>query len=359
MSFLVASTPAKHTFPASWSPGVAGLLALSELAPVTGEFQNPPNWPPRGGAAAGMAAIPGMDGMGRHSGATQGKVRSRSARERAAIMQAMSQSTRKQLHRYHRALKSQGIPNAEINRRMAARRARLAPDLTPPPSLPGAFKATSGQGAYLSPNQLLRPTRNGASIADERQAFSMDGLGQNLGPHGGMSPAAAARLYALQQQAASVAAQYTRPPVSRGGSHQGGAAMYVDPSAAIRSSHVEGQIQLQPICDEHGNCIRYASPAEVEAAIGAKIGGKSALTQGQAQLPGFYHHPKLGPWGVDPTQAYQYWAAQQAAMQAGAFASPMAVFGSPGMAPASPAQPMATGGSTSFAPVPGGSSERF
>jgi hypothetical protein len=129
---------------------------------------------------------------------------------------------------------------------------------------------------------------------------------------------------------------------------------HVDPTAMLRSSYVEGKINLADICDPNtGTCIRYPSPAEVQKAIGAKIGGQSALHQGRVsvQLPAFYSHPTLGPWGVDPRAAYQYWWAQQAAMQQAVHQAPLAIWGSPGfVAQTQPLGPSTTAQTAAFNP---------
>jgi len=228
-----------------------------------------------------------------------------------------------------------------------------------------AFK----RGELLQPGVLRdSPERFGRRGAGRhrRGHVPLDGLGGfgEVAPYGTMSPAAAAQMYALQQQAAAIAQQYQRPAGAPGvgpSGYSGGERMYADPTAQLESSYIEGQIQLEPICDPVSKkCIRYADPSEVEQAIGAKIEGKSALTKGQFDLPGFYSHPTLGPWGVDPNQAYQYWSAQQAAQRAEAFQPDMSVWGSPGMIAAEPAPAMDTPGTTpQQAESPGSGSERF
>jgi hypothetical protein len=151
------------------------------------------------------------------------------------------------------------------------------------------------------------------------------GLGQT------MSPQAAAQIQFLQAQAQALAAGYQRPSTAKGGSHQGGARMYVDPSKQVATSFIEREITLPEICDpESGTCIRYAHPDPKLLA--------TSYVEGQTSLPAFYQHPSLGPWGVDPAQAYQYWAGQQAAMQALPFSSPMAIFGSPGLTATTPGE---------------------
>jgi hypothetical protein len=126
-------------------------------------------------------------------------------------------------------------------------------------------------------------------------------------------------------------------------------------------------LNLTPICDpQTGACISYATPREIQTAIGRKVGGQSALIQSQAKLPAFYEHPNLGPWGVDPAQAYQYWWAQQAAMQRAGAEAPIPIWGSPGAIPNTlplPPSPIAQEASfnpyTNAYPVAGTSVERF
>jgi hypothetical protein len=113
-----------------------------------------------------------------------------------------------------------------------------------------------------------------------------------------------------------------------------------------------GKLDLSPICDPvSGECISYATPQEIRSAIGQKIGGQSALHQSKVQLPAFYSHPELGPWGVDPRAAYQYWWAQQAAMQRAAVGGPLSIWGSPGsVAPTPPLQASPIAQTASFDP---------
>jgi hypothetical protein len=100
---------------------------------------------------------------------------------------------------------------------------------------------------------------------------------------------------------------------------------YASPSQKLlRTSYRQGKVRLPEFRDAGGQVVaRYAAPDP-------KVLG-TAYVPGQATLPSFYRHPTLGPWGVDPLQAYQYWAAQQAAMRAIPFMTPMTVWGSPGV----------------------------
>jgi hypothetical protein len=172
----------------------------------------------------------------------------------------------------------------------------------------------AAQGTWLAPSQVAKSQRGtDASLVDHPQSFSLGGLG------------------------------------------------------ASGDNVRVGQLNLAPICDpQTGACISYATPASIKAAIGAQVGGQSALTQGHAQLPAFYQHPNLGPWGVDPKQAYQYWWAQQAAMQRAGNMAPIPIWGSPGFVhptpplPASPiAQEAAFNPYTEAFPVAGTAVERF
>jgi hypothetical protein len=365
---LSAPTPGAHAFPITQSAGIAGLLTLNELQPMAGEFRRPRGFPPTSAQMESNAET-GLDGLGKYGG--------RGRRRRAHGMQRQYQFTRAERQRlkaYRNELAAQGIPRSEVRSRVrlaqqSLMEARLSAVRRPgshmPPGpaprmrgLPG-MRASAGQGAFLSPLPQFTETAN--TLVDEQQTFTggddMSGLGGGLGQIGQMSPQAAQQIMALRAKAAGLARGYMRPatsaPAAAGAppaSHQGGARMYVDPRPALESSFIEGKINLEPICDESGKCVRYVEPAYVQKMIGQKVGGRSAFGTGQVQLPGFYSHPSLGPWGVDPTQAYQYWAQQQAAMQSGAFASPMQVWGSPGVAAmADPILPPgAGGGSSSF-----------
>jgi hypothetical protein len=126
---------------------------------------------------------------------------------------------------------------------------------------------------------------------------------------------------------------------------------YKDPTSLIATAHKKGKITMPVFRDKEGRVVaRYAAPPKELI--------ESGFVEGQAmQLPAFYQHPKLGPWGVDPQQAYQYWAAQQAAM----LQSPYAVWGSGMMA-----QPKAGGAIapvydpyTRRFPTPGSAVENF
>jgi len=128
------------------------------------------------------------------------------------------------------------------------------------------------------------------------------------------------------------------------------------------------RFNFAPICDQKtGECISYAAPQGIRSAIGAKVRGQSALIQSRAKLPSFYNHPSFGPWGVDPSQAYQYWSAQQANMQRQATGgAPISIWGSPGFiapTPDLPPSPIAQEASynpyTNAYPVAGTSVEHF
>ncbi len=255
---------------------------------------------------------------------------------------------------------------------------------TPPQAL-----GASPMSPWLSPSQVPAWERERMSkILAQRQQFS--GLGQTP-----MSAQRAAQLYNLQQQAAAIASQYARLTApgqvystAKGGAYEGGARLYVDPTRALETSYVDREIKLEPICDPvTGACIGYADPGEVEEAISRKIEGKSAVGTGVYELPAFYSHPTLGPWGVDPQQAYQYWSAQQAISEAAPYLSPLqvqggrgdqsieyagqlnplSIWGSPGLTaeataplgPSTVAQPAAYNAYTQAYPVAGTAVERF
>lgn len=213
-------------------------------------------------------------------------------------------------------------------------------------------------GTYLPPQSIDDLTRANV-LASEAQRFS---LGQ-LPPYPTLPPG-------YYPQGPVPAARYSRDP----GTYVSPSALmaglgqgfrHVDPAKLLRTAYVERQIRLDPICDAKGNCIRYPSAAEVQRAIGAKIGGQSALRQGRFQLPAYYQQPALGPWGIDPAAAYRAWASQQAAMQAYQRA-PLSIWGSPGMVQqfqpiqgTGYAQPAAYDPSAGAFPQPGAAVERF
>jgi hypothetical protein len=350
VSFLTAPQPGQYTFPAYADENAfAGVLALSELEPQAGVYKTPADWPPplstfeRGGHELAL------NGLGRH-----GRGRGR----------RLPRQVRMRLRALRQQLKAQGLSKAQIRAQVRLAKRQLlslppsGPAHRPPPALPGSAAARGHvQGSFVAPGQLPQAHTTPATLADEPQSFILGE--QGLGAQ--MSPQAYARLMALRRQAAGLARKYVAPSTAKGGTHEGGAQMYVDPTSQLQSSYVTGKIQLQPICDEKGQCIAYVEPEHVQKMIAQKVQGQSALGTGQMNLPGFYQHPTLGPWGVNPAQAYQYWAAQQAAMQAGAFATPVhaPIWGSPGMSTAAPQLPSSPGASSSFAAVPGQATERF
>lgn len=235
---------------------------------------------------------------------------------------------------------------------LGARDKALAKIMPQGNTLPARF--SRDPGTYLNPH-AVRDLARANAIAAEAQSFSLGALPTLPELPPGYYP-----------QGATLPAKYSRyyPVAEKNGLGQ--MPRHVDPRKLLKSSFIERKIRLDPICDDKGNCIRYPSPQEVEQAIGAKIGGQSAYTQGQFQLPTYYHHPGLGPWGIDPAAAYRAWAAQQAAMQAYNRA-PLAVWGSPGMSVqqfqpimgTGYAQPAAYNPSAGAFPQPGAAVERF
>jgi len=254
--------------------------------------------------------------------------------------------------------------------------------------LSSGLGADAGQGSWLSPDQAPAWERASAASISGPEKFNLGDYEANrdvpisaMSPGeyrsrvrakqkfglGQMSPAAAAQIAALQAQAAAIAANYMRPSSAQGsaqggapGAPQQGRQMYVDPSAAYKTAFIEREFQLPKVCDPRsGTCIQYKHPNPELLA--------SAYTRGQAQLPAFYAHPQLGPWGVDPRQAYQYWAAQQAALEAMPFQSTMSIFGSPGLVANTPgplpasntARPAAFDPYTQAFPTSGTAVERF
>lgn len=97
-----------------------------------------------------------------------------------------------------------------------------------------------------------------------------------------------------------------------------GDAGYTDPASLFKSAFKQGQsYSLPEFRDQAGKVVaRYAEPQESVL--------KTAYRQASYQLPAFYQDPRLGPWGVDPQQAYAYWVAQ---LQRPAYQ----VWGSPGV----------------------------
>jgi hypothetical protein len=140
----------------------------------------------------------------------------------------------------------------------------------------------------------------------------------------------------------------------------GQALTYADPTAHLRSAYTTGQITLPTFVTAAGKQVgQYAHPDPKLL--------QTAYVQRQAQLPAFYAHPTLGPWGVDPMQAYQYWQQQLQAMQQSLYASPMSVWQSPGITAYSPpqlpattvAQPAAFNPYSGVFPVAGTAVEKF
>jgi hypothetical protein len=183
--------------------------------------------------------------------------------------------------------------------------------------------ADAAQGTWLAPDQVARSQRGtDASLVDYPQSFS-------LGPMHGMGAVPPGHPVPLRDFV---------PGEIEHASKMLSMPQAVNGMGATGDNVRVGKLNLSPICDPvTGECINYATPQEIEAAIGAKIGGQSALVNAKAQLPAFYHHPQLGPWGVDPATAYQYWWAQQAALQQSATGgSPLTIWGSPGMVKPTP-----------------------
>jgi len=107
---------------------------------------------------------------------------------------------------------------------------------------------------------------------------------------------------------------------------------YADPNIPLPSFYADPSNVPLPEYKVGGKVVaRYAAPSEATV--------RTAYLDRQVELPAFYEHPQLGPWGVDPRVAYQYWWAQQMALQSAPYATPMAVWGSPGFVPTTPALP--------------------
>jgi hypothetical protein len=205
--------------------------------------------------------------------------------------------------------------------------------------------ADGGQGTWLSPDQVPAWDRESArKLISQHQAF------------GGLGAGSPVPIRDLVPGEYTHAAQMISLPQAFGGM-----------GASGDNVRLPSNLNLSPICDpQTGACISYATPQEVRSAIGRKIGGQSALIQSKAKLPAFYEHPNLGPWGVDPAQAYQYWWAQQAAMQRQGAEAPIPIWGSPGFVPTTqplPPSPIAQEAAfnpyTNAYPVAGTSVERF
>lgn len=208
-----------------------------------------------------------------------------------------------------------------------------------------------GQGTYLSPRQVpKRELMSSKALARHRQLFGMGSLPK-------ASPDYAQGTFLAPDQ---VPAKYRESASKVAGKNERfdlGQLTYANPSPQLATSFIERQITLPKICDaDTGTCIQYKAPDK------ALVG--TSFVQGRTSLPAFYSHPTLGPYGVDPNQAYQYWLAQQSAVQAQPYQVPMAIFGSPGFVSqpgqgTSVAQPPAYNPYSGSFPLPGTSVETF
>jgi hypothetical protein len=262
------------------------------------------------------------------------------------------------------------------------------------PFTPGEPEPTDGaQGTWLSPDQVPAWDRESAAdLISQPQNFGGLGAGKPV-PRGDFVEGeieSASRMIRHRQQFGGmgdwIPMNPTGPEPADGGqgtwlspsqvapsARESDAALIAGPESfslglgGLGSHYPVGEFDLSPICDpQTGACIGYATPAEAEASIGRRFVGNSAPAHPQERLPAFYNHPQLGPWGVDPSTAYQYWWAQQAAMQRAGASAPLAIWGSPGFVkPTPPLPPSPLAQTAAFNPyndaypVPGASVERF
>lgn len=283
MSFLTSAESPPKT-------DLSGLLTMSETGPAGG-FEFPPDWPPHSGY---------MDGLGQRWGGIA--LRAQRAKQAQQARQVRHGEIPPDIRALINTMKAQGASRwrivQAIRRKLLTRKSRPQLERRVPESTGWTPRDPGG-----SPWGRLSAKQE-AIVSNRERLSAMKRRGMISAAAGGIP---GGQDYARRRQA-------------------GLGQRYVSPKALLKN--------IAPICDAKGNCIRYVEPEEVQRAIAAKIGGRSALKQGAvaAKLPAWYTHPTLGPSGVDPAQAYQYWSAQQAAMLTAAYATPMtAAWGSPGM----------------------------
>lgn len=385
MSGLTRMTPAGASYLARMSQqgantvaGMGGLLTLDELRSVNA-VQSPPDFPatvenayqenaPGALSGLGQRRDPRLQAM-RRGGATQGTWLSPS--QAAQVTRESSSKLASEPQRFSlsgglgersRAVAVSSLRRGEFetNRqlrdspevfgmgRLPARRGRIQvqrDELMAVKAMRQAAIARARQGGICKDEFAAMDAAVAASKAAKARARQVKGqlrscaesqgvsfdravsaseatmLNEALSGLGQMSPQAAAQIAMLQQQAGSQLSRMYMGSAIPTASQNIPGPQYPAPQA---QGYYEPAFNMAPICNpQTKKCIRYAAPPQ--AAI------ESAYRQGNFELPAFYQHPQLGPWGVDPQQAYQYWAAQQAALMAAPYATPMTVWGSPGM----------------------------
>ena len=316
MSFLTAPSRQDVAIARGFG-GMGGVLQMAELVPGSGGYQSPPDWPPPVGVAyhepvgrrTGLNDWMELSGMGQGGRAVPARrIRAfESAQELEAAPEKFSFS---------------GLGRGE-GRAVPVRMLRRGEFETPQQLMnsPEFFgmgarhglvrKSPVSNGNYLGVNQAVE----GRAVPVRRLARGEFETGQQLVNTSRVFPTASRRRQARQRTGLSGFGQnYAVPP--------GPDSAYAEPAVNM----------AMPEFTSGGRVVaRYAAPSE--AAI------RTAYLDRQVELPAFYEHPQLGPWGVDPRVAYQYWWTQQMALQSAPFATPMAVWGSPGFVPTTPALP--------------------
>ena len=353
---------------------VGGLLSMQELTNARNFAAMPPSFPPGAGLAfnepgmAGMgtlvdqmqrsqAPVPRMPSYAANEGATPRRRRPRRGGGGRGRARGWGNQKHRRSQRRAQMADAQarcGSQHAAMKAARSAFKSCVTGSTVAPTGANGASEfavlsgigsmGQAGQGAYLSPSQVdPRTLESGRTLSSQHQSFG--GMGQ-AGQGNWVAPSQVAR-----GQRESAEDLVSHPQMFGMGQLPRQA---LPPQALLRSAYRTGQIDLSPICDpKTGACLSYPTQAEINKAIGLKIGGQSALRQGQhpIQLPSFYQHPQLGPWGVDPSTAYRYWQAQQAAMQQAAVFAPLTIWGSPGtIPPTPPLQPSGVAQPASFNP---------
>lgn len=311
MSFLTAPTT-RDVAVARGFGGMGGVLQMSELVPQGG-FQSPANWPPPVGAAY-------HEPVGRRTGLSDWM-------ELSGLGQGGRAVPARRLRSFETARELEASPERFSLAGMGAGEGRAVP------------VRMLRRGEFETPQQLMnspeffglgarrgfvrkRPVSTGNYLQVSPRAVPVRSLergefetGNQLVETSSVYPTAQRRRQARQRSGLS-------------GLGQG----YADPNIPLPSFYADPSNVPLPEFKVGGKVVaRYAAPSE--AAI------RTAYLDRQVELPAFYEHPQLGPWGVDPRVAYQYWWAQQMAMQSAPFATPMAVWGSPGFVPTTPALP--------------------
>lgn len=205
------------------------------------------------------------------------------------------------------------------------------------------------QGTWLSPSQVPAWERESAkALISKKPHFQLSGLGNDAGQGTWLSPS---QVPAWERESA---AQVAGP----------GEKFSLDGL----NDYIPLKFGVEPRDDAQGTWLSpsQVQPQDLESARQLIKGRQAFGGLGQTQLPAFYQHPSLGPWGVNPQQAYAYWWAQQRALQQAAVQAPLSIWGSPGfVAPTPPlrptqiAQPAAFNPYQEAYPTAGAAVERF